>query len=49
MLLGGVADLGVHHPVGGQVLHALAGDPGDVVGSLHHRDGVVEGLEVTLQ
>ena len=27
VLLGGVADLGVDHAVGGQVLDALAGDP----------------------
>ncbi len=49
MLLGGVAHLGVHHPVGGQVLHALARHPGQVVRALHHRDGVVEGLQVALQ
>ena len=49
MLLGGVADLGVDHPVGGEVLDALPGDPGECVGRLHHRDGVVEGLEVALQ
>ena len=49
VLLGGVADLGVHDAVGGQVLHALPGHPGEVVGALHHRDGVVEGLQVALQ
>jgi len=35
--------------LGGQVLDALAGHPGYVVGALHHRDGVVEGLEVAHQ
>ena len=49
VLLGGVAHLGVHDVVGGEVLHALARDPGQGVGLLHHRDGVVEGLEVALQ
>ena len=49
VLLGGVADLGVHDAVGGQVLDALAGDPRQRLGRLHHRDRVVEGLEVPLQ
>ena len=49
VLLGGVAHLGVHDAVVGQVLDALAGDPGQRVGLLHHRDGVVERLEVALQ
>ena len=49
VLLGRVAHLGVHDAVGGQVLHALAGDPGQRRGGLHHRDRVVERLEVALQ
>ena len=49
VLLGGVADLGVHDAVGGQVLDALAGHPGDPRGGLHDRDGVVEGLQVAHQ
>ena len=49
VLLGGVADLGVDDAVGGQVLDALAGDPGDGRAGLHHGDGVVEGLEVAHQ
>ena len=49
VLLGGVAHLGVDDAVGGQVLDALAGDPGELLGGLHHRDGVVEGLQVALQ
>ena len=49
VLLGGVAHLGVDDVVGREVLDALAGHPGQGVGLLHHRDGVVEGLEVALQ
>ena len=49
VLLGGVADLGVHDAVGGQVGDALAGDPLDRRLGLHHRHGVVEGLEVAHQ
>ena len=49
VLLGGVADLGVDHAVGHQVLDALACHPGQRVGGLHHRDGVGEGLQVALQ
>jgi hypothetical protein len=49
VLLRGVADLGVHDAVGREVLDTLAGDPGQVVGGLHHRDGVVEGLQVALE
>ena len=37
VLLGRVADLGVDHAVRGQVLDALAGDPGDRGGGLHDR------------
>ncbi len=49
VLLGGVADLGVHHSVGGEVLDALAGHPLDRRGGLHDPDRVVEGLEVAHQ
>ncbi|GAA3292031.1 hypothetical protein GCM10020218_066090 [Dactylosporangium vinaceum] len=49
VLLGREADLGVHDPVGGQVQRALAGDPVQRVSGLHHRDGVGERLQVTLQ
>jgi hypothetical protein len=49
VLLRGVPHLGVHDAVTGQVLDALAGHPGDVVGALHHRNGVVERLEVAHQ
>ena len=49
MLLGGVADLGVHHSVGSEVLDALAGDPGERRLGLHHADRVVERLEVAHQ
>ena len=44
VLLGGVADLGVDHPVGGEVLHALAGHPVQPRLGLHHRQGLVERL-----
>ncbi len=46
VLLGGVAHLGVDDAVRGEVLDALAGDPGDRRTVLHDGDGVVEGLEV---
>ena len=49
VLLRRVADLGVHDAVRRQVLHALARDPGDRLGVLHHRDGVVERLQVPHQ
>ena len=49
VLLGRVADLGVHDPVRGQVLHALTGHPLDRLSVLHHRNGVVERLQVPLQ
>ena len=49
VLLGGVADLGVHDTVGGQVHDALARDPAYVLRALHHRDRVVEGLQVARQ
>ena len=49
VLLGGVADLGVDHAVLGQVEHALAGHPAQLRLGLHHRDGVVEGLQVALE
>ena len=49
VLLGGVADLGVDDAVRGEVLHALAGDPGEGSAGLHHRDGVVERLQVAHQ
>ena len=47
--LGREADLGVHDAVGGQVLRALGGDPGQRLARLHDADGVREGLEVALQ
>jgi hypothetical protein len=47
--LGGVAHLGVGHPVHGQVLGALRGDPDDRVTLLHDPHRVGEGLEVELE
>ena len=47
--LGGEADLGVDDAVVGQVLDELPGHPAQVAGRLHHRDGVVEGLQVAHQ
>ena len=49
VLFGGVPDLGVDDPVGGQVLGALGRHPLDGVLGLHDPDGVLEGLEVLLQ
>ncbi len=49
VLLGGVANLGVDHAVGRQVGDALAGHPLDSSLGLHHRDRVVEGLEIPHQ
>ena len=49
MELRGVAHLGVHHPVGGEVLDALAGDPVQPLHCLHHDQRLGERLEVTLE
>jgi hypothetical protein len=49
VLLGGVPHLGVDDAVRGEVERALAGDPGEVLGGLHHGDRVHEGLEVALE
>ena len=49
VLLGGVADLGVDDPVGRQVGDALARHALDGGLRLHHRDGVVERLEIAHQ
>ena len=47
--LGRIADLGVDHPVGRQVLGALGRDPRDRRRRLHDPDGVGERLEVELE
>ena len=47
--LRGDADLGVDDAVGGEVLGALGGDPGDRVALLHDAGRVVERLEVELE
>ena len=39
-------DLGVHHPVGGEVDDGFARHPLDVVRGLHHRQRVLEGGQV---
>ena len=49
VLLGRVADLGVHDAVRRQVLDTLARHPRQRGGGLHDRDRVVEGLEVLHQ
>ncbi len=49
VLLGRPPQLGVDDAVGGQVDDRLAGDASQVLGPLHHRDGVDEGLEVALE
>lgn len=46
---GGESHLGVDHVVGGQIRHALAGDPVQRLGGLHHPDGVRERLEIAHQ
>ena len=38
--------LTVDHPIGRQILHELAGDATQLGGRLHHRDGVLEHLQV---
>ena len=43
------ADLRVHHPVGGEIDDGLVGDPFDVLGGLHHRQGVLERRQVLQQ
>ncbi len=47
--LGGEPDLGVGHPVGGQVLGALGGHPAQRVRGLHDPDRVPERVQVDLQ
>lgn len=49
VLLRGVADLGVHDAVGGQVLGAVRGDLDQGLAGLHHGAGVREGLQVADQ
>ena len=49
VLLGRVPRLGVDDAVGGQVERPLARDPVQAVRGLHHRDGVVERLQVPHQ
>jgi len=49
MKLGGEPHLGVDDPVGGQVLGALGGDPGQRLRGLHDRDRVLERLQVQLE
>ena len=49
VLLGRPPGLAVDHAVGRQVLDELPGHPAQVVGGLHHGDGVVEGLQEPLQ
>ena len=46
VLLGSPPDLGVDHPVVGQVLDRFAGHPAQALGGLHDADGVREGLQV---
>jgi hypothetical protein len=45
----GESHFGVDHPVGGQVLRTLGGDPGQCLPGLHHRDRVPERVQVELQ
>jgi len=45
----GEADLGIHDPVGREVLGALLGDPGERLPGLHHADRVPERVQVDLQ
>ena len=47
--LGREPHLGVHHPVGGQVLGAFGGHPAQRVGSLHDRDRMPERIQVDLE
>ena len=49
MELRGVTHLCIDHPVGGQILNALAGDPVQSVNGLHHHQCLGEGLEVPLE
>ena len=49
VLLGGVALLGVHDAVGGQIDRGVARDPAQTLDRLHHGDRVLERLEVTHQ
>ena len=47
--LGGEPDLGVDHPVGGQVLGALGGHPDQRLAGLHDRHRVLERVQVVLE
>jgi hypothetical protein len=49
VLLGREPHLGVHDPVGGEILDLLGRHPLDVRGGLHDRDGVVECIQVADQ
>ena len=49
MQLGRKADLGVDDVIGGEVGHALEGDPVQRLGCLHDRDGVGERFQVAHQ
>ena len=49
VLLGCIPALGIDHPVSGKVLGTLARHPEEAVAGLHHRESVVEGLEVARQ
>ena len=49
MQLGREPHLGIHDPVGGQVLGAFGGDPAQRLRGLHHPDRVPEGVQVNLQ
>ena len=49
MQLGRKADLGVDDVVGGEVGHALEGDPVQRLGCLHDRDRVGERFQVAHQ
>jgi len=44
-----IPHLGIDHPVVGEVLHALAGDPMQAVDGLHDGNRVFEGREVALE
>src|SRR5450631_2509507 len=49
MELRGIANLGIDHPVGGEVPHALAGNPMQPVNCLHHDQSPLESGEVALE
>ena len=46
MLLGRVAQLDIDDAVAREIEHGFAGDSGERGRRLHHREGVLEGLEV---